>query len=179
MEETIEKRLLKLQEDITQEVKESDEGVNKIITLVNTGIFALSVNFISLNSNSAVYPKLLVVAWVSVVVNLLGKMFWYIDKQITLRSMFNLQQKLKDISDEEFDKEMRKINASINRLPRYGWIITGALIVGVISIIAFATINFIEQNEAKKREEAKNELKEQVESELRLLELAKMRGQAN
>lgn len=131
---------------VTENKSKSQDDFEKYINLMASGALALTLTFLEkiVVIDQAIYKGFIVFGWFLLPITLLSNLYSH------YKSIIDSDETLKDIDEKKFDdifKNIEKRNLTINWLNRISiW----SLILGVLCIITFVTINLYHMSDKQK-----------------------------
>lgn len=145
-QENFQKAWLDYRTAVSDNKSKSQDDFEKYINLMASGALALTLTFLEkiVVVEYAIWKWVILVGWLLLATTLLSNLYSH------YKSIIDSDKTLKDIDDENFEKifsNIEKRNKVINRLNRLSiW----SLIIGVLCIITFVTINFYNMSDKQK-----------------------------
>lgn len=142
MEENIRQEWIEYRNSVLDNKSKSQDDFEKYINLMAAGGLILSLTFLEkiVSLDKAIWKSLVIIGMYLMVVTLLSNLYSH------YKSILDSDSTIKDIDEENYQeifKNIEKRNKTINRLNKVSIL---SLIVGVISLITFATINIHNMN---------------------------------
>lgn len=131
---------------VSENKSKSQDDFEKYINLMASGALALTLTFLEkiVVIDQAIFKGFIVTGWFLLPITLLSNLYSH------YKSIIDSDETLKDIDENKFDdifKNIEKRNLTINWLNRISiW----SLILGVLCIITFVTINFYNMSDKAK-----------------------------
>lgn len=131
---------------VSDNKSKSQDDFEKYINLMASGALALTLTFLEkiVVIEYAIYKWIILVGWLLLATTLLSNLYSH------YKSIIDSDKTLKDIDDENYEgifTNIERRNKIINRLNRVSiW----SLIIGVLCVIAFVTINFYNMSDKQK-----------------------------
>jgi hypothetical protein len=143
-----------------QETKNiSYKALNNIIFGVSTGTFVLSISLIGYLKTTIYFPILLVLAWVALIVAIIGNYYAHVLTISQSRRQMQLINGFRASGFQNahmFDTDVVANDSELNQNVKVGRIANMAVLIslglGLLFVFLFAAINLLAQNEVRKDE---------------------------
>jgi hypothetical protein len=142
MEENIRQEWIEYRNSVLENKSKSQDDFEKYINLMAAGGLILSLTFLEkiVSLDKAIWKSLVIIGMYLMVVTLLSNLYSH------YKSILDSDSTIKDIDEENYKeifKNIEKRNKLINRL---NMISIWSLIIGIFSLITFASINIYNMN---------------------------------
>jgi hypothetical protein len=151
-DETIRKEWIDYRNSVSENKSKSQDDFEKYINLMASGGLVLSLTVVEkiITIDKASYPILLITGMFLLVLTILSNLYSH------YKSMIDSDKTILEIDEEKYDKIFENIDSRNKSINRLNCISIWSFIVGIICILSFVTLNFINMSDKPKPSQTEN-----------------------